>query len=108
MTDAEYNELRERLEEQAAETNRLVAMAAGETNVPRLKLFTCRVLYAERSNKHSWFTLLDVDETSAKKACIKQVHALNRYGPSRGAVGTIEVTEIEGPFQAGQILHSEQ
>ncbi len=84
-----------------------VCRQAQETSDPKLKLFSAVIVYADRTRKGTWFTLLDTDETSAKQTCINQVNELNRYGPDRGAVGNIEITEIEGPFTAGQILHSE-
>ena len=100
MTNAEYAAMRKRLNDQAQ-------ALASSTKEPKLKLFACTVVYADRTLRGSWFTLLDVDEHSAKKAVIKEVHELNRRGPDRGPIGYVEVNEIEGPFKAGQLLHSE-
>lgn len=75
---------------------------------PTLKLFTCRVIYTNQNKRNSWFTVLDVSENRARLTCEKRVAKFKHLRSKRGQVSTIEIREIVGPFEAGQILHEER
>jgi len=74
-----------------------------------LKLFTARVIWDdvfEREN--SWFTILGANAEDIEEAVmirLREWMVAGQGAPSE--VSVMEVTEIVGPFKAGQILHEE-
>ena len=75
---------------------------------PKLKLFTCRVIYTDVTSKNTWFTILDTSKDAAQETCKRRMSNFKNLKNKRGYVSSIEVKEIEGPFTAGQILHEER
>lgn len=80
-----------------------------------LKLFTARVIwddFYEREN--AWFTVLGKDAEDVEEAVTTRLREWNVGGPGASPlmlapsdISVMEVTEIVGPFKAGQILHEE-
>ena len=74
----------------------------------KLKLFTCRVIYTDPQARNTWFTVLDISKDAAHETCQNRVSKFRSLKGRRGRVSIIHVTEIEGPFMPGQILHEER
>ena len=78
-----------------------------------LKLFTARVIWMNPVQRfNSWFTVLGKDTEDIEEAVMTRLrsdHALSIKGsPHPKDVSVMEVTEIVGPFENGQILHEER
>lgn len=74
----------------------------------KLKLFFVRVVYENKGERKSYFTLLDRDAHNAECTIVDRIQKFTHLIKRRGYIKTIDVTEIEGPFEAGQILHEER
>ncbi len=79
-------------------------------NMTKLKLYTCRVIYVDPTVENSWFTVLDVSYQGAEATCVNRLKKINRDPRhiQHGGIENVEITEIEGPFSVGQILHEER
>ena len=78
-----------------------------------LKLFTARVIWDDTCQRYnSWFTVLGKDTEDIEEAVMTRLrsdHALSIKGsPPPSEVSVMEVTEMVGPFENGQILHEER
>lgn len=79
-----------------------------EKEKPKLKLFTVRVVYNNKDLRKSYFTILDVSADAATDAARERVAKFRQLRARRGQVTRVDVTEVTGPFEAGQILHEER
>jgi len=68
-----------------------------------LKLFECRVLWKDAKGI-SRFTLLDVNKPSAVSAINER---LDELGYSAKDISKMVLTELSGPFKAGDFIHQE-
>ena len=69
----------------------------------KLKLFECRVLWKDAKGI-SRFTLLHTDKASAKTAIYTR---LDQLGTSHSDISKMVLTEMKGPFEAGDFIHQE-
>ena len=68
-----------------------------------LKLFECRVLWKDAKGI-SRFTLLHTSKASAEVTIYKRLRELE-YQP--GHISKMVMTELTGPFEAGDFVHQE-
>ena len=74
----------------------------------RLKLFSVRVVYSNKDKRKSYFTVLDTDKDAAEQTVIARVKKFRQLLSQRGGISTIQVWEVKGPFEAGQIIAEER
>ena len=79
-----------------------------EEEKPRLKLFSVRVVYSNKDKRKSYFTVLDTDKDAAEQTVIERVKKFRQLLGQRGGISTIQVWEVKGPFEAGQIIAEER
>lgn len=75
---------------------------------PKLKLFSVRVVYENKDSRKSYFTMLDTDAAAAHDTALDRTAKFKNLRSQRGLVIKVDVHEVIGPFEAGQILHEER
>ncbi len=78
-----------------------ICTRAGRTHQPRLKLYSCSVVWTAPNRVNSYFSILDTSNTGANSTLLTR---LTKLGKSTSNIRDIEITEVEGPFEKGQIL----
>jgi membrane-bound lytic murein transglycosylase MltF len=73
---------------------------------PRLKLFSVRVVYRNRDKRNSYFTVLDVNKVGVHNTITERLKQFKHT--TKGQWDTIQVHEVQGPFEAGQIIAEER
>lgn len=121
MTDKEYQDMQDRLAAQTTATAQTIKCAGcgielayeasdnlcgvcrqdKEMCEPKLTLYSCRVIWIAPARDDSFFSILDTSKAGANSTLLTR---LTKLGKSTSNIKDVEVAEVEGPFEKGQIL----